>query len=153
MGSVLGRASRASPTTMAEFPAPPRIVNTKNTNVGTSMQGEIEHGRTVAMLFQNAEIKSLPTQTAGATAPSKVDDNLRKLSVDELTRAIVLHAQNPRQHSIASLALQFGLTDAKDVACLQSALEHCIPYTVVEGPDNRLVGEAVRPLTVPSRSE
>ena len=148
MGGALGRTAATS--AKAAFPAPPRVPP-KPAAPSAFAQGEVAHGRAVANLFRDADITSSPSSSVGQVASAVDFDETPWLKSDDLMHALLLHAQNPVRHTTASLAAQFGVV-AKDVATLEAALEHCVPYRVVELGGDKLVGEPVPVDTSPAQT-
>eukprot|EP00966_Prymnesium_polylepis_P268761 6209120-Prymnesium_polylepis.1 len=151
MGSALGRtAAAAAPPAKAAFPAPPRVP--QQATPAAFAQGEVEHGRNVASLFREADIQSAPSSSVGMAEATigAADEEVPRLKTDDFVHALLLHSQDPARHSVTALAMQFGVSK-ENIPTLEAALEHCVPYRVVEvegeikGGDTKLFGEAVTP--------
>ena len=138
MGAALGRivGRQAAP---AAFPH----VTTKPLAQATRpVEPEMLQGHAIAQALSQTNIVNQPKQTvqgpSAALAMSLADNEKDRMPVESLANALLLHAQDPALNTSEALAVQYKLS-GDDVASLQSALEHCVPFRVEETDDDKLL--------------
>jgi hypothetical protein len=155
MGAMLARATGASAAPRvftsapnaeaavqaakkAAFPPMPSVPGGGTVRPPQAMESEMHANRGIAEMLAKSNILTHEAPAASSVAASSEDDaGPSGLEVEDLMKALVLHAQDPQQWTPEALAVKFEVEDA---ATLAVALQHVRPYRIVDDSNGRTVG-------------